>query len=107
MSKVIIVENNSMEDVLAMKDVVVAKFRAEWCGPCKTIEPVIKQIAEEMADQVAVAEIDIAANPILAAQMGVRSVPTVLILKNGETVEQIMNANSKEFYMEKINAHVN
>lgn len=73
-----------MEDfreLVASKKPVLIDFFAEWCGPCKTLVPILTQVAKEMGDQVKVIKIDIDKNPILAQKLNVRSVPTLAIYK--------------------------
>ena len=68
-------------EIVASKKPVLIDFFAEWCGPCKTLAPIITQVAKEMGDQVKVIKIDIDKNPILAQKLNVRSVPTLAIYK--------------------------
>ena len=66
-------------EIVASKKPVLIDFFAEWCGPCKTLVPILTQVAKEMGDQVKVIKIDIDKNPILAQKLNVRSVPTLAI----------------------------
>lgn len=81
-------------DVLESQKPVVVDFWAEWCGPCKMIAPSLEEISEEMAD-IEVAKVNIDENPDLAAQFGVRSIPTLLLFKNGEPAAVQIGAQSK------------
>ncbi len=67
--------------IVASKKPVLIDFYAEWCGPCKTLAPILSDVAREMGDKVRVIKIDIDKNPILARKLNVRSVPTLLIYK--------------------------
>ena len=67
--------------IVASKKPVLIDFYAEWCGPCKTLAPILRDVAREMGDKVSVIKIDIDKNPILARKLHVRSVPTLLIYK--------------------------
>ncbi len=86
MPSVKIDQSNFKSDVLESDKPVVVDFWAEWCGPCKAIAPDLEAISDEMAGDVTIAKINMDENPDLAAQYGVRSIPTLLMFKNGEPV---------------------
>jgi len=86
MATVNIDSGNFESDVLNSETPVVVDFWAEWCGPCKMIAPSLEEISEEMGDQVKIAKVNMDENPDLAAQYGVRSIPTLLMFKGGEPV---------------------
>lgn len=67
--------------LISSKKPVLIDFYAEWCGPCKSLSPILKEIANEMSEEVRVIKIDIDKNPILASKLNVRSVPTLMIYK--------------------------
>jgi len=90
------VDNNNFEkEVLQAGQPVVVDFWAEWCGPCKMIAPSLEEIATEMTGQVRIAKINIDENPELATQFGVRSIPTLLMFKQGEVVDTKVGAAPK------------
>ena len=78
--------DNFDSDVLKSDTPVVVDFWAEWCGPCKAIAPSLEEISDEMGDKVKIAKVNMDENPELAAQYGVRSIPTLLMFKGGEPV---------------------
>ena len=82
-----------MEEVVAEHDVVLADFYADWCGPCKMIEPVVEEIAAETG--AAVAKVDVDAQQQLARQYQVQGVPTLYLFADGEPVEQIVGLKQK------------
>ncbi|MDR7145948.1 thioredoxin [Rhizobium sp. BE258] len=87
--------NNFQSEVLESAEPVVVDFWAEWCGPCKMIAPSLEEIATELAGKVKVAKLNIDENPELAAQFGVRSIPTLAIFKAGEVADIKVGAAPK------------
>ncbi|PKA39279.1 thioredoxin [Rhizobium sullae] len=87
--------NNFQSEVLESAEPVVVDFWAEWCGPCKMIAPSLEEIAIELAGKVKVAKLNIDENPELAAQFGVRSIPTLAIFKAGEVADIKVGAAPK------------
>ena len=77
-------------------------FTASWCGPCKAIAPIIEEIAEDYKGKVKVGKVDVDQNQNSAMKFGVRSIPTLLILKNGEVVNQIVGSVPKSEISEKL-----
>lgn len=95
MSVIHITNENFESEVLGSEKPVLLDFWASWCGPCKALSPVIDQIAEERSDiKVVKAEVD--ENRELARKFRVMSVPTLLVIKNGETVSRSLGIQSKE-----------
>ncbi|WP_265516184.1 thioredoxin [Nitratireductor luteus] len=95
MATVKVDNNNFQSDVLQATEPVVVDFWAEWCGPCKMIAPALEEIAAELGGKVKVAKLNIDENPELAAQFGVRSIPTLMIFKNGEVADMKVGAAPK------------
>ncbi|MCW7544735.1 thioredoxin [Aurantimonas litoralis] len=94
--------SNFQTDVLGSDKPVVVDFWAEWCGPCKMIAPSLEEISSEM-DNVRIAKVNIDENPDIAAQYGVRSIPTLMIFKNGEHADTMVGAQSKSKLVDWIN----
>ena len=84
--------------VLASKRPAVVDFSAVWCGPCRSIAPLIEGLAGEYADRVTVATVDIDDNPRLAARYGVRSVPTVMLFEGGDVKRVFVGSRSAQEY---------
>ena len=84
MATVKVDKNNFQADVLNAKEPVVVDFWAEWCGPCKMIAPALEDIAKELGSKVKIAKLNIDENPDIAVRYGVRSIPTLILFKDGE-----------------------
>ncbi len=87
--------SNFQSEVLESAEPVVVDFWAEWCGPCKMIAPSLEEISSEMQGKVKVAKLNIDENPDIAAQYGVRSIPTLAMFKGGEVADIKVGASPK------------
>lgn len=99
-----IITDANFETELAAGLPVVVDFSATWCGPCKRIAPIISELAEEYAGRIVVGKCDVDDNPELTTRFGVRNVPTVVFLKNGEVVDRNVGASPKSVFVEKMEA---
>ena len=98
------VTDANFESVVGNSDVpVLLDLWAAWCGPCRMIAPTIEQIAEETAGKAIVGKIDVDANPQLANRFQARSIPLLVILKNGREVDRLIGAQSKQAILNKLN----
>ena len=96
MSEVSEVTDQSFQrEVLEAGKPAIIDFWAEWCGPCRQIAPIIKELAGEYGDQVKIVKMDIDSNPATPGQYGVRAIPTILAFKDGQVGEQITGARPK------------
>ena len=86
-----------VSDVLQSDTPVLVDFWAEWCAPCKKVDPVLAEIAAEMGDKVQIVKVNIDENPETARQYRVMSVPTLTLFKGGEIVNQVSGAKPKGF----------
>ena len=95
MSAMTITKENFDTEVLQASQPVLLDFWAEWCGPCRMLSPVVDQIAAERAD-IKVGKVNVDEQPELARQFGVMSIPTLVVMKNGEAVAQSVGVQPKE-----------
>ncbi|AOF54019.1 thioredoxin [Rodentibacter caecimuris] len=93
-------------DVLRSDVPVLVDFWAPWCGPCKMIAPVLDELAPEFAGKVKIVKINVDENQLVAGQFGVRSIPTLLLMKNGEVVATQVGALPKGQLANFINQHI-
>ena len=84
---------------------VVIDMWAAWCGPCRMLEPVIAELADEMAGRLRFAKLNVDENPATAARFGVRSIPTLLVLKDGREVDRIVGVQPKPELARRLERH--
>lgn len=96
------ITETTFEGLLAQGKPMVIDFWATWCGPCKKIGPYIEELAEKYAEQAIVGKVDVDDNDELAMRFGVRNIPTVLFIKNGEVVDKQIGAAPLAVLEEKI-----
>jgi thioredoxin 1 len=99
-------DNNFQTEVMQSDKPVLVDLWAIWCGPCKMIAPIVEEIAKEYDGKLKVAKLDVDANPKTAMQFNVRSIPTLLLIKGGQVVEQIIGAVPKRHLIDKITPHI-
>lgn len=106
MAVVHVTEKNYETEVLKSPVPVLVDFWAEWCGPCRAIAPVLEDVAKELDGKLKVAKVNVDEAQDLAAQYHIMSIPTLLIFKQGEAVDQFVGAVGKAQLLAKIKPHL-
>lgn len=106
MKPVQVEDSNFQAEVLNSSIPVLVDFWAVWCGPCKMIAPVVEELAKDYDGKLKVTKMDVDSNPKTATQYGIRSIPTLLVFKGGQVVEQIVGAVPKRHLVDKVTPHL-
>ncbi|HYK97416.1 MAG TPA: thioredoxin [Candidatus Acidoferrales bacterium] len=107
MTKPAVVSDQTFEaDVLKSDTPVLVDFWATWCGPCRMVAPILEEIANEQSDKIKVVKLDVDANPVTAGRFGVRSIPTMILFKNGRETQRLVGYMPKERLLQQLNPHL-
>jgi thioredoxin 1 len=99
-------DQNFTSSILESDKVALVDFWAAWCGPCMMLGPVIDELAGEYEGKAIIAKVNVDENPQTASQYGIRSIPTMLVIKNGQVVDQMVGAMPKNMIAKKIDEHI-
>ena len=101
-----VLEQEFETEVLKSSLPVLVDFTAVWCGPCKMVDPIIKQLAAEWDGKVKVLKCDADQNPNVLMKYGIMGIPTIMLFKNGQMVERVTGYQPKDKLVEKMRAHL-
>ncbi len=99
-----ITDSNYSELVDGSDKVVMIDFWAEWCGPCKLVGPIVDELHAEYDGRAVVGKVNVDNNPEISAKFGIRNIPTIIFVKNGEVVDKSVGAVPKNVLAEKLDA---
>jgi thioredoxin 1 len=105
-NNVVTVTDDNFGEITGGAELTMVDFWATWCGPCRMIAPIVEQLADAYAGQLKVGKLDVDSNPRTAAQYGVRSIPTILFLKEGKVVDTVVGAVPRQALEHKIQQHM-
>jgi thioredoxin 1 len=103
---VTVTDKSFIEDVLQSEKPVLVDFWATWCGPCRMVAPVLEQIASDYPDQITIAKVDIDANPGVARDYQIMSIPTMMVFQGGKPVKQIVGAKPKAALLKDLSDYI-
>ncbi len=101
-----VTENDFQHEVLQAEQPVLVDFTATWCQPCKMIDPIVKQLAQDWEGKVKVVKLDADENPNILMQFGVLGIPTLMLFKGGQVKERLTGYQPKEKLVTKLNPHL-
>jgi len=100
------VTDSDFEALIQKYPLIVVDCWAAWCGPCRTLTPVIDELARDYAGKIVFGKLDVDENPRTAMNFGIMSVPTLLLIKNGKLVDQIVGAVPRDYIESKLRKHM-
>jgi len=108
MAKATTISDSTFEEEVLKSDVpVLVDFWAEWCGPCRMVSPVLDEIAAEKGSKMKLVKLNVDENTRTAASLGITSIPTMMLYKNGAAVERMVGAQPKQRLLQQIEKHLN
>ncbi|MBN2297725.1 MAG: thioredoxin [Deltaproteobacteria bacterium] len=102
--KALAVSDSNMDEAIAKYPFFIVDCWAEWCGPCKMLGPIIENLAKKHQGSIVFAKLDVDSNPHTSSKYGIRSIPNLLVFKDGKKVGDIVGAMPEDKLMERINA---
>jgi thioredoxin 1 len=106
MAKPIEITDANFEQIISSERPVLVDFWAEWCGPCRMIGPLVEELATDYDGKAVIGKVNVDENPNISAKFGIRSIPTLLVFKNGEIVDKQVGAVPKGVLSQKLEAQM-
>lgn len=106
MSKTIELNKENFSETVGSTKPVLVDYWAEWCGPCKMVAPILEEVAVDLSDKLTVGKVDVDENQELAAQLNIMSIPTLVLFKDGEVIDQAVGALSKAQLLSFLEQHI-
>ncbi|HXH17501.1 MAG TPA: thioredoxin [Chitinophagales bacterium] len=101
-----ITDANFETEVLKSQKLTLLDFWAEWCGPCRFISPIVEELAREYDGKALIGKVNVDENPEVTVRYGIRNIPTILFIKNGQVIDKQVGAVPKSVLEEKLKAHL-
>lgn len=98
------INDSNFEELSAKGQLMLVDFGAQWCGPCKAVSPIVDELSDKYGSEAVIGKVDIDENPDLCEKFGIRNIPTILFIRDGEVVDKIVGAVAKEKISEKLTA---
>ncbi|MCH2380435.1 MAG: thioredoxin [Nitrososphaerales archaeon] len=102
----LVISDENFNQIIDENPIVVVDFWAEWCGPCRAMNPIIEELSLIYENKIVFAKLNVDKNPISPSKYGISSIPTFLIIKNGQVMNSIIGAITQELFEEKLNEYL-
>jgi thioredoxin 1 len=99
-------DGNFQESALSNEGLTVIDFWAEWCGPCRLVAPIIDELSTEYDGKALIGKVNVDENPEISFKYGIRSIPTILFLKNGEVIDKHVGTATRQYLNQKIETNI-
>jgi len=106
MSNTIELNKENFSETVGSSKPILVDYWAEWCGPCKMVAPILEEVAADYSDKLSVGKVDVDENQELAAQLNIMSIPTLVLFKDGEVIDQAIGALSKAQLLSFLEQHI-